>query len=635
MTKRSELSEYVTRLRAIREDSQQRTVIDNDISRVVIAGPGSGKTYLLTTKAAKILFSGIVRVPQRILCLTYSRFLENQLRQDLSRLLFLDPDCIFVGTVHSFCISEVIFPFSSLYKLEIPDPFRLASWDEMHEAVRICLSKQGLRPSVNSKQISDLLRDLGKFRRLRIDSRASTFSECSDYGRSLSPNLDWFKLAADYTEVLANGELNAPSLDFVQIEIDSLKLIEEHKLVQRSLAARFPWWFIDEYQDLGRPFHQMIQCLLESTAINVLAIGDPDQCIYEQIQGSKPEYVTELAEYIGNKQGSELITLKTNYRSSQEIIDFSEIMLGEQRGYRSGLGMQGLCCSIQLSNRKYRISEVQRRLLQRLLTHLTKAENGPGLDECDIAILYPYRDGLNRIELQLTSADWPCALDKHPEYNRSLELIEWTENLAKCCVSGFVGPYFSLLLPKWKELNLLSSLSSEDEFGFQEEKLLFEALWDLQDPNMKLSDWLFKVVERLRLIELVEQYGIVRPDESIEFSRLITAVNSDPGLSNWTLDRFAETGNRIQLTTLYSSKGSQYEAVIIGGFDELVYWGRSQPIPLDHRLAYVASTRAKRFLYLIHQRRDAYFVNEMNQKAQDSVQFFSYDGENVARITYN
>ncbi|MCB9421681.1 MAG: ATP-dependent helicase [Ardenticatenaceae bacterium] len=606
------MSEYWRRVQDFQTDTEQQIVFDEDVSRVVIAGPGSGKTYLLTTKVAKLLHTSIVNLPHRIACLTYSNFLANQLREDLQTLQVLDDERIFVGTVHSFCIAEVILPFQKLYQLRVPDILRIASWEEMIWATKQALIVQNLNPPDRNK-LEDLTRKLSNYRRLYWDTNRKDFPENSISISQLFPKLNWAQLAEDYSNFLW-GEEN-PSVDFVHLEIEALKTIQSHKLVQQSLAARFPWWVIDEYQDLGQPFHQMMLCLLQNTEMQLLAIGDPDQCIYEELQGSKPELIYELSKVIQAHGGSDLITLKTNYRSIQDIIDLSEVVLGEERGYLANASIDAIqptCISYHMSRPSF-----QSKLIRKLLNELTQ-DKGLQLDQ--IAILHPFRNGvasLNEISYMLDGRNWANMLDKDPDYNdRRVKLVEWVEQLAQWCAKEHISsrPYFTDLLPVWIELLENHQGYSLLEERFRQEKYLFEGLWNLRDETMNLREWLESLRENLKLDPIIKSYEVIRPDDAKEFFHLCDVVQTGRRLPNWDVARFAKSGKRIQLTTLHSSKGAQFEAVILAGFDRIGFGERKySPEALDKRLAYVGVTRAKKYLYLLHSDQGAHFVSRVTE----------------------
>lgn len=631
------MSEYWVRVKKIQTDDEQKTVFNEDISRVVIAGPGSGKTYLLTTKVAKLLHTGVVKTPHRITCLTYSNFLANQLSEHLQALDVLDDERVFVGTVHSFCIGEVILPFQRLYQLKVPTPLRIASWERMLEATATALQRQNLNPpNINSttekRLLEDITRRLSNYRRLHWDDPQPVFLENASKIQQRYPNLNWAKFAEDYSILL--WETDQPSVDFVHLEIEALKTIQIYPLVQQSLANRFKWWVIDEYQDLGQPFHKMMLCLLQNTRMKVLAIGDPDQCIYEELQGSKPELIYELSKVIQENGGAGKVTLKTNYRSTQRIINLSEVVLEEERGYQAQQPQNSeepiYCISCQ--------ERSQSVVIQRLLHYLVQKGQGPQLQLNQILILHPHRRGgagINSIANSLEENGWHNKLDKDPDYNeRNVGLIEWVEELARWCTkdSMLQRPYFTDLLPLWIEL--IEHYQGYTLLGerFKYEKRLFEALWSLRDTTMSLREWLDILRNKLQLDQIIESYGNIRPDDAKEFFHLCKAVRTGNRLPAWDIARFAQIGQRIQLTTLHSSKGAQFEAVIVAGFDKIVFWERgNSPTELDKRLAYVGITRAKRYMFLLHSDRNAYFVSRVRSAPREIVRVLEYNGRQMAR----
>ena len=120
-------------------------------------------------------------------------------------------------------------------------------------------------------------------------------------------------------------------MDYEDIVNYSTWLIQDEEYVRKCLSAKFPWIVIDEYQDLGRPLHEMILSLFTQTDIKIFAVGDPDQSIYG-FQGAIPEYLMELYKSPGIKQ----VELKTNYRSNQDIINACELVLNAKREYIAG-----------------------------------------------------------------------------------------------------------------------------------------------------------------------------------------------------------------------------------------------------------------------------------------------------------
>jgi DNA helicase-2/ATP-dependent DNA helicase PcrA len=256
-------------------------------------------------------------------------------------------------------------------------------------------------------------------------------------------------------------------------------MIEGHEFVRKALEARFPWWAIDEYQDLGYPFHRMVTAILQCTGVEVFAIGDPDQCIYETLSGTNPAYIGQLAKQIQVQIGKEPIRLLRNYRCANELIKASEVIIGGRRGYQSN-DNGGICVCIECKGGHIAQRHV---LLNELLPNLANVFCSSGLSMDKMAILHRFRktragEGLNSIADHLDK--WPHSLDKDPEYDSVSEVIEWIELLALWCSNGEV--HFDELVPFWINLNADSCTRRLYSNHFGLEVCLFQTLLELRNP---------------------------------------------------------------------------------------------------------------------------------------------------------
>ncbi|MEP0805681.1 MAG: ATP-dependent helicase [Chloroflexota bacterium] len=572
------MSEYLKRLGKIEQDDDQRAAFYSEGSQVVIAGPGSGKTYLLTMKVAKAILEEKVRYPQKIACITYSRQLAEKLIKELRELGVYDSERMYVGTIHAFCIAEIILPAVNLLPPgSIPEPFRIASESESRKALSHALQKQG-------KSLSLPQKDLDKFRRRCFQPETNGFSsnalaEVSDYNRSILQDLDGSQLADDYHDYLMLKN-ESHSMDFVQIEMLALHILKTKPALARTLTARYPWWFVDEYQDLSPLFHQMVMHLVEQQLISVFAIGDPNQCIYEDLQGSKPESIRELSEAVERLCQNHPIILQQNYRSSQNLIDFGNLVLDSPTSYQSEQKLPGKICYIQVKGYQY----------QNLVsTILHKRE-----DDQHLAVLIFSRRVIGNLLRELERLDMDLRTDKDPDYGSKTELIEWLEKVAQWCSGEEV--YFYDLLPFWNGFCQLQGESDSAKW-FEMEQKLFHALWSLRKGDMLLKDWLAQLCQAVLTSSRLEEYRRLRPDDVEEFEKLVAAVSTKKRLQNKTLRSFGKQKSQILLTTFHSSKGLEFDTAIVIDLDSI--W-KSQSAPDLHKhLAYVALSRAKSKLYVL------------------------------------
>ena len=117
---------YIEKLSRIEKDEYQKAAFESQSNTVVLAGPGSGKTTVLTLKAMHLLNS-VIAEPRGLACLTYSREAAREFTERLKELGLVRGNNIFLGTVHSFCLTEILGKFSDVYSLNIPTPIRIAS----------------------------------------------------------------------------------------------------------------------------------------------------------------------------------------------------------------------------------------------------------------------------------------------------------------------------------------------------------------------------------------------------------------------------------------------------------------------------------------------------------------------------
>lgn len=613
------MSEYLKRVSLIEQDKEQSVAFHSGGSQVVLAGPGSGKTYLLTTKAAKLLLEGGVLYPQKITCITFSRQLADELVKKLRELGIYDTERMYVGTIHAFCIAEILLPAVNLLPQgSIPEPFRIASKAERREALSEGLKSQGkcLPQSRNENEIGNIESALDKFRRRyfqpeKYDFSETSFPEASGYSRSNLQHLNWAQFAKDYRQHLI---LASPaSMDFVEIEMLALHILKTQPTLVATLAASYPWWFVDEYQDLSPLFHQMVMHLVQSGCISVFAIGDPNQCIYEELQGSSPASLHELSELVERVSQTRPITLQKNYRSSQNLIELGNLILGRSNPYQSYTENPGQICAIYTSDYSYR--ELVARILEKA---------NPETGTWRLAVLTSRRAQIEEL-MELEQRDLDIKPDRDPAFGSNTELVEWLQKLAQWCSEE--GICFYELLPFW---HMFCQPWGEDDEAkrLEMERELFQDLWELRDGDMFLPGWLEKIRQSILTQPRLDRYKEVRPDDVKEFNELVQAVSATPRLQSKTVRSFSRKA-RILLTTFHSSKGLEFDATIVIDLDSL--WESQSAPHLDERLAYVAVSRARSKLYVLVLNPRGKFARKLQQASIEKLTCWTCDKEGKLR----
>lgn len=307
------MSIYNRKIEEIRKDPYQYAAYTSKNSSVIIAGPGSGKTTVLTLKIMSLLQNDIPS-PRGLACVTYSKAAAKEFSERLYSYGYIKRKNVFLGTVHSFCISEIIRPFAHLFNYGIPLPLKIISKQDKKLLFEKTLNFLNIAP--NKLKIEEM-----------DNQRTSSIGGVSKIN---VPIHDRARLVAKEFEcrLYASGKL-----DYVSIVNYATLLIQNEKYVRDCLEAKFPWLLVDEYQDLGRPLHQMVLSILNLTKIKIFAVGDPNQSIYG-FNGATPFYLMELF----NDSISTPLKLLTNFRSNQDIIDASQLALPRAsiQNYKAG-----------------------------------------------------------------------------------------------------------------------------------------------------------------------------------------------------------------------------------------------------------------------------------------------------------
>lgn len=387
---------YLEKLDRLKKDEYQKAAFESRNNTVVLAGPGSGKTTVLTLKAMHLL-NGVISEPRGLACLTYSREAAREFTERLKELGLVRGKNIFLGTVHSFCLTEILGKFIDVYSLNIPIPIKIISEKEKANL---------FEKAKHNVQYSYLKIERMNCARMLSIAGASKVSIERDEEAEL--------VADEYEKLL----FQAGCIDYETIIIESTKLLQEKPYVRECISAKYPWILIDEYQDLGRPLHEMVLSLMKYTNIKFFAVGDPDQSIYG-FQGAVPDYLHELAERSDVKK----IVLRNNYRSNQDIIDGSELVLNQQRGY--------VAKTRESENAVYKFIEVNEELENQIQYFVKKII--PGLVEAqipyeEIAVLAGSKVECNEIAMSCQKENIPYYIVKH-QFNRS-DFVKWVENCA-------------------------------------------------------------------------------------------------------------------------------------------------------------------------------------------------------------
>jgi DNA helicase-2/ATP-dependent DNA helicase PcrA len=572
---------------------------------VVLAGPGSGKTKVLTTKFARMLHEDVTS-PRGVACVTYSNECARELKRRLSKLAVKPDHRTFVGTVHSFCFQHVVVPFAQLGGLKIANPIRVATDSEKDKCFADALGKV---VSVNENPRNWDLR-CSTYRRKYLDR---------DHPLWLEKDEQAARVIEEFERTLRKHGL----IDFDDMMLLGLRLIEQHAWVRQVLQARFPILVVDEYQDLGVPLHRLVLSLCfpsEGPATRLFAVGDPDQSIYG-FTGAEPELLRSLSKRVD--VGS--VTLRLNYRSRQHIISASEIVLGEERGYRSVNGDAGV---IDFHHCKDGIQQQAQYIATELVPDFLKRGVARSLGE--IAVLYRTKGEGDVIAEQVAKAGHEhVRIDGNAPYPKT-PLTRWLEECAAWCEGDEKhGPSLRDIIREYLGFN--RTLQSEVARTKAVNGLIL-ALCKRRRSGESLLTWINAMDAECLRTQLSGDPTM--REEIVALDKIIAAAQPGKRLADWTALRFGGQGgspDHLNLMTLHSSKGLEFDVTVLFGMDQGIipnYREKSDGAKREpRRLFYVGVTRARHEVHItcsgwrvsngrVYKEGVSEFVRELNNKLQ-------------------
>lgn len=567
---------YIKAVEEIRTNEGQWRAYESEKNCVILAGPGSGKTKTITIKIARLLDEEL-RPPQRLACITYSNECVRELRSRLNSLGVDDRRRVLVSTIHSFALTEIVMPYASMAGIAVPSPIVIASPSKSPALFKTAYKNITGRLPVNKWfQIP-----LDKLRRTVPDKTSDEWK---------ASNAQQTAIIEEYERLLHDNGL----IDFDGLVLAGLQAIEKNEWVRKCIHAKFPVIVIDEYQDLGLPLHKMVCDLMNRTNVRIIAVGDPDQSIYG-FTGAKPSLLRDLYDL----PDIERIQLKLNYRCATRIINASKALLENPPDSESHDGREGLITIHKVGGN---VDAQARYALETLVPEMLN-EN-PEWKLGDIAFLYPtFRQG-SSIARCADELDIPYfRMDRHAPIKRT-RLIEFLTDAAIWCSGGWKTGDVTLgqILRSWRLLR--PGLKSESSV-LEARVPLISTLFENRDGSILLKDWIAKLYKAALKNAFDSEPGLA--DEYETLKKLYKMTKENKPLEHFSVEIFANQGrspDRLNLITLHSSKGLEFQGVIIPGLEHgdfpSPYAVDDDEIKESIRLFYVGVTRAKSAIHLLY-----------------------------------
>jgi len=590
-------------------EPQRLAVEAPDGPLVIVAGPGTGKTFTLTRRIARLI--SVRKVPARqILAVTFTRQAADALRHRIVGQLGPGVDLPEIGTFHGLCAK---------FLAELGDgPAAIAD-----DACRLALVRDAIVQVSDGGRRPVSTRRAAAFIEARKQADASVFQGdpadgflervYESYQRLLAADgwADYDDLIARMVEILESGDARAS-----------------------SLKARFTHVFVDEFQDINPAQYRLVRTLAPPGA-NLFAIGDPDQCIYG-FRGSDPALMDRLRR---DDPGMQVIRLTRSYRCPQRILEAAGEVLAAaapQRPLLEGAGCGPKVAVVKAPSEKAEAVAIGRIIEQRVGGSgfetvnfgVLNAGNGPCRDSfSDFAVLFRTHARGQRIAQVLQAGGIPCQfasrrrVSDDPAVAGLMALLRLVDGRA-----GLIDLQQSLAwLPEapgrkaleifkhWcyrRGLSLAQGLRQAvrlpvDGLSVSRQRRLVAAIERLQTlveatKALPLAEKIVYLVGKTRLSKILDPL----PEA---LSQLVPACR-DTGefLTRVALtadaDIYDARAERVTLLSLHAAKGLEFPVVFIAGCEDglipLKRPGVTVDLAEERRLFYVGMTRASQALYL-------------------------------------
>ncbi len=617
-------------------DSQRDAVSHFEGPLLVLAGAGSGKTRVLTTRIANLINQHGVS-PDRILAVTFTNKAAGEMRNRITSMLGEDPEGMWVSTFHALGARMLR---RHAQRLGWNNTFSIFDAEQSLKLIKKATENVGL----------DTRRWNPKAIRAHVSEAKNQLVSPQQFAKNSENTLDIFnRHVAKVYPVYQRFLKNQNAFDFDDLLVKSVDLLEANPDLLDRYQDHFSFVLVDEYQDTNSVQFRFVE-MLASKHKNLMVVGDDDQSIY----GWRGANIRNILDFEKAFPGTHVVFLEENYRSTDVILSAANAVIAE---------------NVQRKEKKLRTDRIGGECIT-LLTSASETDearwicdqievrvaNMSNLTYSKITILYrtnaqsraledvfrrrgiPYQivggvrfyerreiqDVLSYLRIISNPLD-TSAFERIVNYPRrgigsttKDRMISWAEShdigLLEMASRANEVPEiptagaknlksFALLIQKY------SAMASHMSVGELLESLVYD-LEILEHLNNEGSDGKDRVENVRELIAGALEYNVelikgLGEDDLDHFTELDLFLQQVALVSD--LDRHDSDADAVNMMTIHNSKGLEFPLVFISGLEEGLFpLGRAYDDPAEleeeRRLFYVAITRAEDKLFLTHAR---------------------------------
>lgn len=604
--------------------SQLEAIHHKDGPALILAGPGSGKTAVITERTRQLISEYGVN-PSNILVITFTRAAAGEMRERFFRLMGGKQYPVTFGTFHAvfFTILKYAYHFHA---------GNIIREDVKYQYMREIVTHMGLEYEDENEFLSSLLGEIGMVKNAGIP--------LDNYYSANCPEGVFRKIYRTYDDKLRRNRL----LDFDDMLVYTDELFRERKDILAAWQKKYRYILIDEFQDINKIQFDIMK-MLALPENNLFVVGDDDQSIY-RFRGAKPEIMLHFdKDYPNTKK----IILEENYRSGAGIVDASLKLINcnKERFYKEIHAAQktgGLVQFTLYENQR----EENKKIIERILAHI---QNGGKYS--DIAILFR------------TNTQPRLLMEQLMDYNVPFSTRDNIPNLYEHWIAKDIFAYIRMAQGSRTRRDFLQVMNRPKRYisreNVDEDEVAFDVLYDIYKDKPWIAERVEKLEYDLKVIGRISPYAAInyirqgvgyddfcreyadyrRISEEDLFDKLDELQEGAKGyktFDEWFVhieeytkelerqsEKQRENKNSVLLATLHSAKGLEFQTVYIIDVNEGMMPYKKAVLEADieeeRRMFYVGMTRAKEKLYLSsvknlnnHETEISRFIREMNEK---------------------
>lgn len=614
--------------------AQREAVEKTEGPVLILAGAGSGKTRVLTTRIGHLIEDKGVQ-PANILAITFTNKAANEMRERVEETLDSDASDMWISTFHSCCVRILR---KDINRIGYNRSFVIYDSADQVTLVKDCLKELNLNDKIFEPKMiintisgaKDKLYDPKQFKAMHMNDN------------KMSKIADVYAL---YQDRLKRNS----ALDFDDLIFKTVELLKSDKEVLDYYRNRFKYIMVDEYQDTSKAQYELIKILARDHQ-NICVVGDDDQSIY----GWRGADIRNILEFEKDYDDVHVVKLEQNYRSTQIILDAANTVISNNiERKRKKLWSEkkdGELIKIQVAQDEIEESDFVADMIAKISREQNRSYK-------DFAVLYRANAQSRSVEDALNRSQIPYNIyggTKFYERKEIKDLIAYLRVIQN--PQDDISIKRIINVPR-RGIGLRTIEKIEDRANLKQESI-YSVLIDIEtnsDISTKarnnISEFVDNVIGTLRtmrdvypvskliekVIESIDYYGYIdelykgnkeeaeeRKDNvkefisvAMEFEQISEEKDLETFLTGVALtSESSEEGeiDKVSLMTIHTSKGLEFPVVFIVGMEDglfpiarAVRSMNDSEIEEERRLCYVGITRAKEILYLtLTQKRTLY-----------------------------